>query len=53
VRVSDDDVAHFGPLFCRQRDRDAARVNRYAVVDQKTSQALFKVCVTLSIKSAW
>ena len=40
VRMSDNDVPHGLPLCFRQRKADAARVDRHAIVDQETGQAL-------------
>jgi hypothetical protein len=40
--MSDDDVFDFTALLVVERERDAAGVNRHAIVDQKTGQALFQ-----------
>ena len=40
VRVSDDDVAHLATLSVSQGDRDAARIDRDPVIDEKTSETL-------------
>jgi hypothetical protein len=50
VRMSDDDVSDFVALLVVERDRDAAGVNRHAIVDQKTSQTLVQSGNTLVIK---
>ena len=40
VWVSDDDVAHRALLRFGERNANAARVNRYAIIDDEASKAL-------------
>jgi hypothetical protein len=50
VRVRNDDVPDFGPLFVCKSNRDASGIDRNTVVDQKAGQTLFLRCVTVSVK---
>jgi hypothetical protein len=47
-----DDVSDFGPLLGVQSYSDTAGINRHAVVDDKTCQALLKGRHSLSVKGA-
>jgi hypothetical protein len=50
--MRDDYVSDFGSLLAVQSNRDTAGVNRHAVVDDKTCQALLKGRYSLSVKGA-
>jgi hypothetical protein len=50
--MSDDYISDAGPPIAGQSKRNTAGVNRYAVVDKKTSQALLQGRYSLSIKGA-
>src|SRR5215211_8895723 len=52
VRMRHDYVSDFGALLVVQSDGDTAGVNRNAVVDDKTCQALLKGRHSLSVEGA-
>src|SRR6185369_1310633 len=52
VRMRHDDVSDGIALLAVQSNRDTAGVNRHAVVDDKTCQALLKGRYSLRVKSA-
>ena len=52
VRMRHDDVSDCVALLVVQSNRDTAGVNRHAVVDDKTCQALLKGRHSLSVKGA-
>jgi len=52
VRMRHDYVSDFRALLAIRSDGDTARVNRYAVVDDKTCQPLLKGRHSLSVKGA-
>jgi len=52
VRMRHDDVSDFRPLLAIRSDGDTASVNRHAVVDDKTCQALLKGRHSLSVEGA-
>jgi hypothetical protein len=51
--VSDDDVPDFIALLAAECDSNAAGVDGHAIIDEKTSQALFQSGNTLVVKSTW
>jgi hypothetical protein len=52
VRVRDDNVADLTPLGFVQRNADAPGINRYAIIDQETGQALRRISVPAGIERA-